>query len=316
MGWRRFVVAAAAAGAASQAWAATVSGPGVVTLPDAVVSGSVGASVLGAIEDPTTGTGASTYGSQTTTLSAPGSTPIGVSAPLSCQCAVPGYGWIYSDSSATGSVNVSLLPNSSIRATASLGVAPAYGASGNVQVSAETDYYFEIVDNSNPTAILPVPIVVNAAGGYTYSVDTPGYEEFLNSDFNSSFYVSGVLTDQILWYSDIDGSLAPGSNSWSDNNTYTMYTNELYTVSLVAGFAIGMGGNEGGGTQMMSVYVDPTFAVGSGADPSQYSLVFSDGVGNAAAGAVPESSTWAMMLIGFAGLGFGARRRLAAAAVA
>ncbi|MBV8103067.1 MAG: PEP-CTERM sorting domain-containing protein [Hyphomicrobiales bacterium] len=185
-----------------------------------------------------------------------------------------------------------------------------------MQVSAETDYYFEIVDNSNPTAILPVPIVVNAAGGYTYSVDTPGYEEFLNSDFNSSFYVSGVLTDQILWYSDIDGSLAPGSNSWSDNNTYTMYTNELYTVSLVAGFAIGMGGNEGGGTQMMSVYVDPTFAVGSGADPSQYSLVFSDGVGNAAAGAVPESSTWAMMLIGFAGLGFGARRRLAAAAVA
>jgi hypothetical protein len=35
-----------------------------------------------------------------------------------------------------------------------------------------------------------------------------------------------------------------------------------------------------------------------------YSLEFSPGVGNSAISGVPEPSTWAMMLLGFAGLGF------------
>jgi hypothetical protein len=34
------------------------------------------------------------------------------------------------------------------------------------------------------------------------------------------------------------------------------------------------------------------------------SIVFSDGIGNSPPGAVPEPSTWAMMLLGFAGLGW------------
>ena len=41
------------------------------------------------------------------------------------------------------------------------------------------------------------------------------------------------------------------------------------------------------------------------ADAPQYQIVFSPGV----APAVPESGTWAMMLIGFAGLGYAALRR-------
>jgi hypothetical protein len=198
-----FVVAAAAAGAASQAWAG-------VTVPNAVVSGSVGAGVSGSVEDPTTGISAGTNATQNTTLSAPGTTPIGAAAAVSCQCAVPGNGWIYRESYATGSVNVSLLPNPSIRATATVGVPPAYGAQGNVTVNAETDYYFEIVDHGNPTDNLPVPIVVSGAGGYTYSVDTPGYEEFIENDVNSAFYVGGVVTDSVSWSTVEDGILAPG----------------------------------------------------------------------------------------------------------
>jgi hypothetical protein len=300
---------AAAIGTAPHASAATVSGPGLVTLPDYVVSGSAGAGVVGSVEDPDTGTGATTTGYQNTTLSAPGSTPIHATAAVSCQCSVPGYGWIYSESNATGSVNVSLLPNPSIHATATVGIPPAYPAEGNAEVNAETDYYFEILDGSDPTGHSAVPIVVNAAGGYTYSVDTPGYEEFIQNDVRSSFYVNGIVTDYIAWDTVEEGPLAPGSQSWSDNNTYTMLTNVVYEVGLVAYLDIGMYGGEGGGTQTMSVYVDPTFAVGAVADPSEYSLVFSGGVGNSPASAVPEPSTWAMMLLGFAGLGVAGYRR-------
>ena len=50
------------------------------------------------------------------------------------------------------------------------------------------------------------------------------------------------------------------------------------------------------------IYIDPVF----GGDLS--SLSVSDGVGNSPS-AVPEPSTWAMMLLGFAGVGFMAYRR-------
>ena len=49
--------------------------------------------------------------------------------------------------------------------------------------------------------------------------------------------------------------------------------------------------------------VDPTLSV-----PDGYSIFFSDGLGNS----VSEPSTWAMMLLGFASLGFVAYRRKSA----
>jgi hypothetical protein len=268
------------------------------------------------VEDPTTGDGTVTYGTQDTPLSAPGSTPIGVAAPISCQCGNPGYNWIYSNSSAVGSANVSLLPNPSLHATANLLIPSAFGAGGNASVDAEIHYSFEIVDNSDPTGHSMVPILVNAAGGYTYSVNTPGYEEFIENDVESLFYVNGWLTDSVSWYTNVDGILAPGSKSWSDNNTYELLTNVVYDVGLVAYFDVGMYGGEGGGGQAVSVYVDPTFAIGSGVDPSRYALVFSDGVGNSAVAATPEPATWAMVLAGFAGLGLAGYRGQKSRAIA
>jgi len=50
-------------------------------------------------------------------------------------------------------------------------------------------------------------------------------------------------------------------------------------------------------------FIDPTFAA---ANPG-YSLSFSSGIGNVSP--VPEPSTWAMLILGFAGIGFMAYRR-------
>src|SRR5258708_2842345 len=59
-----------------------------------------------------------------------------------------------------------------------------------------------------------------------------------------------------------------------------------------------------------TAFLDPLFSI----DPStpnagQYSFLFSAGIGNGPIGGVPEPSTWAMMLLGFAGIGFMAYRR-------
>ena len=92
-----------------------------------------------------------------------------------------------------------------------------------------------------------------------------------------------------------------------------LFPNTIYGVSLDAlAFAL-CGAQDEYGTRTCdgnlasaSAAVDPAFMIDSGfADAPQYQIVFSPGV----APAVPESGTWAMMLIGFAGLGYAALRR-------
>jgi hypothetical protein len=56
----------------------------------------------------------------------------------------------------------------------------------------------------------------------------------------------------------------------------------------------------------LNAYLDPSFAIASDvSDPNDYSFLFSPGIANA----VPEPSTWAMMILGFAGIGFMVYRR-------
>jgi PEP-CTERM motif len=47
------------------------------------------------------------------------------------------------------------------------------------------------------------------------------------------------------------------------------------------------------------IFIDPAFVGGI-----QFSLLISEGIGNGPVSAVPEPSTWAMMILGFVGIGF------------
>ena len=63
-------------------------------------------------------------------------------------------------------------------------------------------------------------------------------------------------------------------------------------------------------TGLASATFDPYFYVdASFPNSNQYSIIVSSGIGNAPAGSVPEPSTWALLLIGLAGLGFATYRR-------
>ncbi len=88
-----------------------------------------------------------------------------------------------------------------------------------------------------------------------------------------------------------------GSSSFLVNQTYTFDTNSAYLITMDAQVAAVFGSG--------TAWVDPFFDV-----PDGYAIEFSRGIGNAPlVTAVPEPSTWAMMILGFAGVGFMTYRR-------
>jgi hypothetical protein len=95
-----------------------------------------------------------------------------------------------------------------------------------------------------------------------------------------------------------------------DTTSFYAIAGEGYLVDLLASVhgAVGCEGCEAIGNTEIDPYIwiDPSQA-------DQFSLLISSGVPNVPfPTAVPEPSTWAMMLLGFAGLGFAYRRRLIA----
>jgi hypothetical protein len=202
------------------------------------------------------------------------------------------------DAQAIGSVLILPSPTPSIKleeraeiddfGVANVGIGPVQlqysmviiGPSGSVPVKIsalgieEVDLDQRSAVNSSPV-LLGTAMSITDAGAITFRVDSQ-----LNADVNSPKKVAG----------------------FNYNDTISLDTLTIFTVTLTA--------------QVDDVYlqgspenidytavVDPQFIIG-GDDPSAYSLEFSAGVGNGPiSGGVPEPSTWAMMMLGFAGLG-------------
>ncbi len=105
------------------------------------------------------------------------------------------------------------------------------------------------------------------------------------------------------------GQRIGNSSSWStglgaslaDNRVWMAQTNTLYTVTLGVTTTPYLDGFYGAGTITGSAIVDPTFQLAStDANPGAYSIVFSNGVGNASPVPLPPSA-W-MLLSGMAGV--------------
>jgi hypothetical protein len=114
-----------------------------------------------------------------------------------------------------------------------------------------------------------------------------------------------------------------GLNSEYVDTTYMVAANTLIDVTMVAtadasqSYNLGQYGPINLVTNMSDLslsiaQVDPYFSIASGfANADLYQIVTSPGVGNefAPPPGIPEPSTWAMMLLSFAGLGFVGYRR-------
>jgi hypothetical protein len=186
-------------------------------------------------------------------------------------------------------------------------------AGGNVILTsdaAEMIYYFGVQGASG----VKVPVDISF-GGYTSAktVTVNGGSADVASVINSEVTGPGV------------GYLAAGCSAINfscatsappiGSTTFDVTAGDQYTIDLTASITefVGCAGCGAVGHAHIDPYlqIDPTFA-----QADEFNLVISEGVPNVPV-AAPELSTWAMMLLGFAGLGcagWRARRKTARAA--
>jgi hypothetical protein len=201
---------------------------------------------------------------------------------------------------ASGSITFSQTPSPSMSLTASVSAVPVNGAQSSVLLNPTQSYSFEVLGPHGT-----VSVQVDASGHASISSVAAGsFGE--DNEAQASFSVGHIVSDtaDILFGSQIG---VPTSRQFTETGTYTFATNTIYTVTLSGLIHSLVSGNDGGGTETLSASIDPQFYIVS-SDPSAYTLEFSSGIGNSVGG-VPEPSTWAMMLLGFAGIGFMAYRR-------
>jgi hypothetical protein len=163
--------------------------------------------------------------------------------------------------------------------------------------SAKIIYSFEVTGPQDVIVPLKAYVVASsvvdhtgndAYGQYIVSVDAPQANGFGISNGGGSY---------------------GGKDSFKGYVDFTVMANQVNTVTVYA-----TGYVNGTTTGHVDVYADPVFSF-AGPTPG-YSLSFSDGIGNASPAGVPEPASWALMLLGFGGLGRALRRRRAARLVA
>jgi hypothetical protein len=183
-------------------------------------------------------------------------------------------------------------------------VSSPVGADALTDANAILRYDFEVFGPANGL----VPVLINASGSISESIT--GYKA--NAGALTSYLA--IDGDSPLLFEEIVGpSLLPADGTFSDsftvNQTYNLEANVVYTVTMqVEEYSDVGSGVEYSGSGVLEATVDPTFTIAP-SFANDYTLVFSPGVGNGLASGVPELSTWAMMLIGFAGLGFAGYRQ-------
>ena len=148
------------------------------------------------------------------------------------------------------------------------------------EIESELDYYVEFT-GSTPD------VLVDYSGHYALN----GGSDFVVLSINHIDSGPGSFVAQV-------NGLAIGPFS----GTLSLPTGTPILVTLRANASLA------GTSPFASAILDPYFAIDpSNADPSAYSILTSPGIGNAPSTGVPgtpEPSTWAMMLFGFAGLGW------------
>lgn len=207
---------------------------------------------------------------------------------------------------------------------------PAVSCEGCSNIaSAEADanlvYSFEIVGSSGN-----VPILIRAAGGLLTNGEGGNFVGLAELGIGGP----GLnILDQVWIGAKPEGnaelfcSQSGCTGTMKEDSVFSLQTNQQYDVELSVSVSVsGCSADDDANPNCTNdtykgvgiltepprsayAYVDPYFSIAPGTpDADQYSIVLSRGVGNALPSAVPEPSTWAMMLAGFGGLAFAGYR--------
>jgi hypothetical protein len=180
----------------------------------------------------------------------------------------------------------------------SVSVASSVSGSGQAISQAYEEYWFRV---DGPAGVM-VPIIIDANGGVTQSLTTPNSAQlYLGTPSGTSLLASACLGTPAINCTSL-GSKA----NFSIAAPITVTSNANYNLQMDV-YAVAQINN---GTDVQSAFIDPFVSI----DPTflsnnpGFSLEFSQGILNEVS-AVPEPSTWAMVILGFFGVGFVAHRR-------
>ncbi|WP_198029401.1 PEP-CTERM sorting domain-containing protein [Bradyrhizobium sp. WSM3983] len=183
------------------------------------------------------------------------------------------------------------------------GNAPGSGYMGGAASGAVT-YYFEVLSSQNRHLTLDVTAAgrISASGSMLDIIDDSAISMLLiDRGYATQAFGYGLQ----LGLNESVGTIGVPltSATWSETDRpFTVSTNEIYTVTLYTYVSANV---YVGSSASISSFVDPTFAIDPATfDPGELNLIFSSNIG-----AVPESSTWAMMILGFFGTGLMAFRK-------
>ena len=208
-----------------------------------------------------------------------------------------GYSGIGTFSDGFSSVTVGSQPSPFIQAHA-FGAA----ANGNPSVSGAITYYVGVDGPSDGTF---VPIDVAYAMSGKIAIVGAAYDGFAQAGLTLLSYYRGNPLSLVFLTQSGDFNVS-GSTAWE----VASGTTGQVSLNARAGLVVGYYNQEAfGGTA--DAFVDPVFSIDpafSATHPG-YSLVFSQGVGNTGAGAVPEPAGWMLMLGGLGIVGSVLRRR-------
>jgi hypothetical protein len=256
---------------------ANASAPAKVILQDAQVAGPLNPEAEGVI---CSGGGCQTIQDFPVVPAAFGTMPVSAVAPF-------GDTEIGASADISATINYTPDPDGlrSVSVTGTLSAVPFNGAVAFFNPTPSLSYNLEILGQTDTVMAQFLP-----SGGVSLSGGGLG---LVNNVMSATLQVinpmgGGVVRDQART------GLGPSIPTFSESGTYTLDIGELYTVNLALNVAGEVSGNLGGGTETYSAFVDPKVVL-----PDGYSIVLSP----APAGAVPEASTWAMILFGFAALG-------------
>lgn len=192
---------------------------------------------------------------------------------------------------------------------------------GGTITSGTLSYNFRIVDDANPSMVLPVTIGLSGSGSLHGSATPPpsASGSYVGANVVSELTVNYIYDEKAMAYFSNACNFASGFcqtvnnstpnvtvNFGPDGTTYSgafvladkplsIDTGLIYGVTLST--ALGIGGAPG----VAFATVDPTFSL-----PAGYSLELSPGILN---GAVPEPSVWSLMTVGAGLVGAFERRR-------
>jgi hypothetical protein len=225
-----------------------------------------------------------------------------------------------------GSEGVSTADITMNRTNPSISVVGDYGCCSGGSASGTLDYWFEVVNTSSPGSVSPVTIDVTASGGISgsatgvpnpveFGVSVSAEAELLITAGPGSSVVD-ELAQTNAGFTVLNGVGTGALNSTTPNVTVNFgatttfsggfsLNNDPVTINTDTPYEVEMFVSLGGSPIIdESASVDPFIGT-----PPGYSLELSPGIINGIPSGVPEPSTWAMMVIGFAGLGFLGFRR-------